>query len=97
MSAPKRPRAPMPLQGLLGMVLVVALVIVALAAPWIAPMPPNEMDLLSVLAPPDGYGSPHWLGTDALGRDVLSRLVCGARIALAVAVGGAVGAARRGR
>lgn len=93
MSAPKRPRAPMPLQGLLGMVLVVALVIVALAAPWIAPMPPNEMDLLSVLAPPDGYGSPHWLGTDALGRDVLSRLVWGARIALAVAVGGAVGAA----
>jgi len=93
MSVTKRPRAPMPVQGWLGLTLVVLLVAVALAAPWIAPLPPNEMDLLLVLSPPDGYGSPHWLGTDALGRDVLSRLVWGARIALAVAVGGAVGAA----
>jgi len=82
--------ASLPLQGWLGAVLVAALAVVALAAPWIAPLPPNEMDLLMVLTAPE---APHFLGTDSLGRDVLSRLVWGARIALAVAIGGAFGAA----
>ncbi len=87
---PPRPRVRLPVQGWLGGALILLLVVMAAAAPWIAPAPPNDMDLLSVLLPPDAS---HWLGTDSLGRDVLSRLVWGTRIALFVAVGAAIGAA----
>jgi peptide/nickel transport system permease protein len=84
----------LPLQFWLGAALILVLVVVAAAAPWVAPAPPNDMDLLSILTPPDGTASPpHWFGTDSLGRDVLSRLIWGARVALAVAFGAAVGAA----
>jgi len=90
-------RSRLPLQGWLGGTLVLALIATALAAPWIAPLPPNEMDLLSILSPPDRMADPaHLFGTDGLGRDVLSRLVWGARIAVAVAVGASVGAAAVG-
>jgi peptide/nickel transport system permease protein len=51
------------------------LVIVSLLAPVIAPYSPIEQDVSSLLLPPDGA---HWLGTDDLGRDVLSRLIWGA-------------------
>ena len=90
----KRRVGRLPLQFWLGAVLILVLVVMAAAAPWIAHAPPNDMDLLSVLMPPDGTASPpHWFGTDSLGRDVLSRLIWGARVALAVAFGAAVGAA----
>ena len=71
------------------------LLLLALFAPWIAPLDPQEQDLLSSFERPALLGAPadalpdapaHWLGTDNLGRDVLSRLVFGARIALLVAV-----------
>ena len=71
------------------------LLLLALFAPWIAPLDPQEQDLLSSFEQPALLGAPadalpdapaHWLGTDNLGRDVLSRLVFGARIALLVAV-----------
>lgn len=58
--------------GLLWLALLLA---AALAAPWIAPHDPQRVDLLAVLQPPDAR---HWLGTDDLGRDVLSRLLHGA-------------------
>lgn len=64
-------------------VLVLAtLVICALFAEWIAPYDPLKQDLISALQPPS---VDHWLGTDDLGRDVLSRLIHGSRIALIAA------------
>lgn len=65
-----------------GMLVLLALVLVAIAAPWIAPHDPYEMDLRGALQPP---GSPaHILGTDELGRDTLSRLIYGSRLSLRV-------------
>ncbi|WP_129667705.1 dipeptide/oligopeptide/nickel ABC transporter permease/ATP-binding protein [Phytoactinopolyspora endophytica] len=57
------------------------LIFVAVAAPWIAPYEPAAQDLSNVLAPPawDGGDWSYPLGTDALGRDVLSRMIYGAR------------------
>ena len=65
------------------------LVIVALLAPWIAPKDPLEQDLFAGRLPPfwmAGADPAFLLGTDSLGRDVLSRIIHGARIALIVAV-----------
>lgn len=64
----------------------------ALFAPLLAPHDPGEQDLLSILLPP-GADHAFILGTDSLGRDVLSRLLYGARVALVVAVTAASGAA----
>jgi peptide/nickel transport system permease protein len=87
--------ARLPLEGWIGLVLVALLVLIALLAPVIAPAPPNEMDLLALLQWPTWTGPPplHLLGTDQLGRDLLSRVVWGARIACTVAFLAAVGAA----
>src|SRR5438270_5202912 len=64
-----------------GMVLVIIFVIFALFAPWIAPRDPASIDLPARLAVPS---QAHWLGTDELGRDILSRLIYGARISMLV-------------
>lgn len=62
---------------------VLALVILAVVlAPWLAPYPPADQDLAARLAPPSAA---HWLGTDHLGRDTLSRLLDGGRFSLTVA------------
>ncbi len=59
---------------------VIALILaMALLAPWIAPHPPDTVDLAQKLLPPSGG---HWLGTDHLGRDILSRLIWGARTSM---------------
>jgi dipeptide transport system permease protein len=66
-----------------------ALVLAAALAPWIAPKDPLAQDLFLGLLPPfwsTGSEPGYWLGTDSLGRDVLSRILHGARIALAVAL-----------
>ncbi len=80
---------------LIGGGIVVVLLVCALFAPLLAPQDPNYQDLLAQLLPPawnaDGVGA-HLLGTDNLGRDVLSRLIYGARVALTVAVTAALGA-----
>ena len=67
-----------------GLVLVIAFVLCALLAPWIAPLDPAFIELPARLSAPS---SAHWLGTDELGRDILSRLLYGARISLAVGGG----------
>lgn len=80
----------------LGILAVVA--VVAAFGPWLAPLDPARQSISSRLAAPltDVQGVTHWLGSDVLGRDVLSRLLYGARISLlvglaAIAVGGVIG------
>ena len=73
----------------LGGFIVLLLITAAVFAPWIAPHDPLEQDLISGLLPPfwlSDYDSTYLLGTDSLGRDLLSRLIYGARIALIVAI-----------
>ncbi|MCV6585287.1 MAG: ABC transporter permease [Marinibacterium sp.] len=67
--------------------LLLALVICALFAPWLAPMDPDRQNLLGRLKPPgfESRGAVFVLGSDELGRDVLSRLIYGARVSLSVA------------
>lgn len=65
----------------IGVVLVVIFVACALFAPWIAPQSPSHIDLPNRLQSPS---SVHWCGTDELGRDILSRLIYGARISMFV-------------
>src|SRR5690349_14669435 len=64
-----------------GAVLVIIFVIFALFAPWIAPKDPASIDLPSRLQHPSAS---HWFGTDELGRDLLSRVIYGARISMLV-------------
>ncbi len=68
--------------ALLGLAIVILLAIVALFAPWLAPHSPTAGDLANArLLPPSAT---HWLGSDDQGRDILSRLIHGARITLYV-------------
>jgi peptide/nickel transport system permease protein len=69
-----------------GAVMLVLLSVVALAAPWLAG-DPARLDLERRLSPPTAQ---HWLGTDVLGRDMLARVVHGARVSLAVGLLSAV-------
>jgi peptide/nickel transport system permease protein len=69
----------------IGVVLVTIFLIFALFAPWIAPQDPAHIDLPNRLEPPSVH---HWCGTDELGRDILTRLIYGARISMFV--GGSV-------
>ncbi len=66
-----------------GILLLAVFVICGLAAPWLAPYHPAAIDLLHRLQGPSAV---HWAGTDELGRDMLSRLLWGARLSLAVSV-----------
>ena len=63
---------------------ILFLILVAVFAPLLAPFDPLEQDLMAATTAP-GVEPGHWLGTDSLGRDVLSRLIYGTRIALTVA------------
>ncbi len=80
-----------------GAVLLVLIILMALLAPWISPHDPSEQDIIARLQPPDAQ---YLLGTDAFGRDVLSRIIWGSQISLivsfasilvAMVVGGAIG------
>jgi len=66
------------------LVVLVVAVVVAVASPWLAPYSPEQTDFSHTFAPPGTAG--HLLGTDDLGRDVLSRLMLGARASLEVAL-----------
>jgi peptide/nickel transport system permease protein len=67
--------------GAAGAVIIVLLILGAICAPLIVPYDPLETDFLAQLSPPSAA---HWLGTDAFGRDLLSRLIYGSRTALLV-------------
>lgn len=80
-----------------GLVVLAAIIVMAVFAPWLAPHDPVEQDIIARLQPPDAQ---YLLGTDMFGRDVLSRIIWGSRISLIVAfasiavalvIGGAIG------
>ncbi len=75
--------------GRWGLALTLLLVIVALAAPWLAPASPTAQNLPTRLEPPSAA---HWMGTDELGRDILSRIMFGARVSMVVSVSVVLGA-----
>lgn len=77
-----------------GIFLVVFWAVVAVLAPWIAPYAPNASDLKALANPTPS--AQHWLGTDHLGRDILSRLLWGARTVLTVAPVAVLGATALG-
>jgi peptide/nickel transport system permease protein len=65
--------------AVIGAVIVIFFVLIALLAPWLAPFDPIKADFMAVRKAPSAL---HWLGTDELGRDLLSRLIWGARTSL---------------
>ena len=65
----------------IGLALLALIVLVAVLAPWLAPYDPLEQNIAARLEPPSAE---YWLGTDSYGRDVLSRLIYGARVSLFV-------------
>jgi oligopeptide transport system permease protein len=69
--------------ALISLWLIGIVAIVAVLAPWLAPYPFDEQYLDQVLQAPSRL---HWLGTDSLGRDMLSRLIYGARVSMAVGI-----------
>jgi len=68
---------------LIAVAFLAVIVVAALLAPWIAPYDPLKQDFDAILQAPS---PPHWMGTDQLGRDLLSRIIFGARISLLVGV-----------
>ena len=85
--------------ALAGVLILVVVTIVAIFGPWLAPLDPNRQNLIARLLEPGSPGRGdvvYWLGSDHLGRDVLSRLLYGARVSLlvgvaAIVVGGTIG------
>src|ERR1700731_502536 len=75
--------------GRVGLALTLFLVIIALAAPWIAPPDPTGQKIPSRLGAPSVA---HWMGTDELGRDILSRIIYGTRVSMIVSVSVVLGA-----
>jgi len=67
----------------LGGWLLAGFVVLAVFGPLLAPYNPDAQDLLSVLGPPDAA---HWFGSDELGRDILSRVIVGTRVTMAIAL-----------
>jgi peptide/nickel transport system permease protein len=82
----------------ISLIILLLVLVAAVAAPWLAPNDPSAIKLIQRLKPPLYVNSAgtHWLGTDSLGRDVLSRIIYGARVSLtvgvsAVAISGTIG------
>jgi peptide/nickel transport system permease protein/oligopeptide transport system permease protein len=71
-------------RGIIGVSIIAVILLCALSAPWIAPFDPNEQDIANRFA---GPSPEHLLGTDYVGRDILSRLIYGARVAGVVSTG----------
>ncbi|MEZ5751739.1 MAG: ABC transporter permease [Paracoccaceae bacterium] len=69
--------------AMVGLAIILALLVVAALAPWLAPYSPLDGTLSNRLQPPSAA---HWMGTDELGRDILSRVIHGARITLFIVV-----------
>ena len=75
--------------GRWGLAVTVVLILLAVLAPWIAPANPSAQSLPDRLLSPSAH---HWMGTDELGRDVLSRTLYGARVSLLVGISVVLGA-----
>ena len=76
--------------AVIGMAIVLTLLLVALFAPWLAPHLPDQTNSAAFLKPPawqEGGSFKYFLGTDAIGRDILSRLIHGARLSLSIGLG----------
>lgn len=71
---------------LAGGAIVLTLIFVGILAPVLAPYDPNAQQLRAMVQEPQWFGGIHFLGTDNLGRDVLSRIIYGARVSLLVAL-----------
>ena len=69
--------------ALISLIFIITLLLVAILAPWIMPYPYEQIDVPNAFASPSAQ---HWMGTDQLGRDVLSRLMWGTRISLYVGI-----------
>lgn len=80
-----RIRNKVPLLVVAGLLWLVLMILVAILTDWMRPYPITKMDLSARLAAPGTPG--HWLGTDELGRDVLSRLLQSIRVSLVIAFG----------
>lgn len=72
-------------KALTGGIILAVLLACALFAPVISPFDPNKQDLMKAMTPPQYFSGPYFFGTDHVGRDLLSRLIYGARISLAIA------------
>ncbi len=70
--------------GVIGLVMVVLVVLVGIFGESIAPYDPIKQDYRAIITPP--FAKDHWLGTDQLGRDLFSRILCGARYTLIIGV-----------
>ena len=70
--------------AMIGLAVFLALVIVAVIAPWIAPYDSTMMDFTAMFAKPNAA---HWFGCDELGRDILSRILVGSRYSLVIGLG----------
>lgn len=70
-------------QGVFGVAVLGAIVLLGLLAPWISPYSPTDIDPENFAGPPSAA---HWFGTDEIGRDVLSRVLHGAMVSLQVVV-----------
>jgi len=67
----------------IGLLVFLAIIALAIAAPVLAPYDPNDQNIVAKLRPPTAE---HWLGTDSFGRDTLSRILYGARISLVIGI-----------
>lgn len=67
-----------------GAATIAILLVMGLFSPWLAPHSPHHQDLMVAMLPPDWTG-PHVLGTDHVGRDILSRIIYGSRVSLIIA------------
>lgn len=73
--------------GTIGALVLLVMAVLAIGAPYLAPFDPSQGDSSALSAAPNAT---HWLGTDAFGRDNLSRLIYGARVSLLVGLGASV-------
>jgi len=71
------------LTGAVGFAIVLVVMVCAIFAPWVATHNPDALDVMNRFAAPSGA---HWLGTDHLGRDLFSRMVHGASVAMQIAI-----------
>src|SRR3989337_4365495 len=71
----------MKLTTIIALIVITIATLTAIFAPWLAPYPYDQQDMTAILQSPN---TSHILGTDTLGRDLLSRLIYGARVSLSI-------------